>query len=324
MATRSAKRWDSKEGEAFLFVAILSSHKTEHLRNAARRTWLKLAPASERRVVYKFFVAAKGVPPKWVEKLHREQRQFNDVVIIYEAADTYEMLTSKLVYSLQWVVKHYYFDFLLKLDDDSFARVDAIADELAQWKQDSPGRELYWGYFAGNAPVFTSGKWAERTWYLRDGYYLPYARGGGIRSIPGCRETHRNHGRHHLRTVLQRRRVCWRLDCTAEAGTQARPSFRHGVPLARLLQLVPRHSQADCIHDVRDVPKPRARPQTLPEGNEVETLVRVQLERTTFAVLRTQYDGCDLEASQDVPLEEQSVMPDVLGLSVSCPYSLEL
>ncbi|KAL3244224.1 hypothetical protein MRX96_018851 [Rhipicephalus microplus] len=159
MAARSTKRWDSREGEAFLFVAILSSHKTEHLRNAARQTWLKLAVASERRVVYKFF--------------------FNDVVVIYEAADTYEKLTSKLVYSLQWVVKHYYFDFLLKLDDDSFARVDAIADELAQWKQDHPGRELYWGYFAGNAPVFTSGKWAERTWYLRDGYYLPYARGGG-------------------------------------------------------------------------------------------------------------------------------------------------
>lgn len=179
IAARSARSWERKEGDAFLFVAILSSHKTEHLRHAARRTWLKLAAASERRIVYKFFVAAGDIPPKWIDKLGQEQRQFNDIEIFYRISDSYERLTIKLLYSIQWAVNHYYFDFLLKLDDDSFARLDAIADELAHWKEDRPGRELYWGFFAGNAPVFTSGKWAERTWYLRDGYYLPYARGGG-------------------------------------------------------------------------------------------------------------------------------------------------
>ncbi|XP_050022825.1 beta-1,3-galactosyltransferase 6-like [Dermacentor andersoni] len=178
-AVGPARDWWGKEGDTFLFVAILSSHKTEHLRHAARRTWLKLAAASEQRIVYKFFVGAHGTPLQWVENLKRESLSFDDVVILDDAEDSYEHLTSKLVHSLKWIVGHYYFDFVLKLDDDSFARVDVVADELAKWKEERPDGELYWGYFAGNAPVFKSGKWAERTWYLRDGYYLPYARGGG-------------------------------------------------------------------------------------------------------------------------------------------------
>ncbi|XP_077510184.1 beta-1,3-galactosyltransferase 6-like [Amblyomma americanum] len=170
---------NSRGGRAFLFVAILSSHKTKHLRNAARQTWLKLAAESNHRIVYRFFVGALGVPQQWRQALEEESREFNDMVVFRYNLDSYDELTDKLLSSFDWIDNAFSFDYLLKLDDDSFARLDAIADDLATWKRDRPDRDLYWGFFSGNAPVFKSGKWAEPHWHLRDGYYLPYARGGG-------------------------------------------------------------------------------------------------------------------------------------------------
>uniref|UniRef100_G3ML63 Hexosyltransferase n=1 Tax=Amblyomma maculatum TaxID=34609 RepID=G3ML63_AMBMU len=171
---------NSRGDKTFLFVAVLSSHKTKHLRNAARQTWLKLAAKTNHRIVYRFFVGLLTLPEPWCEALEEESREFNDMVLHKYAVDSYDGLTEKLLDTIDWLIDDdLSFDFLLKLDDDSFARLDAIADDLAAWKRDRPGRELYWGFFSGNAPVFKSGKWAEPVWYLRDGYYLPYARGGG-------------------------------------------------------------------------------------------------------------------------------------------------
>lgn len=170
---------NGRAGKTFLFVAVLSSHKTKHLRNAARQTWLKLAAETNHRIVYRFFVGSLGLPLPWRESLEEESREFNDMVLLRYVIDSYDELTDKLLSSIEWIVDDFSFDYLLKLDDDSFARIDAIADELATWKRDRPDRDLYWGFFSGNAPVFKSGKWAEPVWYLRDGYYLPYARGGG-------------------------------------------------------------------------------------------------------------------------------------------------
>lgn len=166
-------------GDMFLFVAVLSAHKNEELRNAARRTWVKLASRTGHHVAYRFFVGALGLPAQAKADLLQESRTFNDTVILANSRDSYEQLTEKLLMTFEWVAEHCDFDYLLKLDDDSFARIDLIADELGTLKKRKLGRELYWGFFSGNAPVFKKGKWAEPVWYLRDRFYLPYARGGG-------------------------------------------------------------------------------------------------------------------------------------------------
>lgn len=168
-----------KGGDTFLFVAVLSSHKNEELRNAARRTWIKFAAISGYRVTYRFFVGSLGIPAQTKADLIQESRTLNDTVVLANTHDSYEQLTEKLLMTFNWVAEHYDFNYLLKLDDDSFARIDLIADELGTLKQRGPVRELYWGFFSGNAPVFKTGKWAEPVWYLRDRFYLPYARGGG-------------------------------------------------------------------------------------------------------------------------------------------------
>lgn len=168
-----------KGGDAFLFVAVLSSHKNEVLRNAARETWVKLGAKSKQRVAYRFFVGSLGLPAQTIADLLQESRTFNDTVVLANTPDSYGRLTEKVLMMFTWAAEHYDFQYLLKLDDDSFARIDLIADELGTLQQHKPVRELYWGFFSGRAPVFKMGKWAEPFWYLRDYYYLPYARGGG-------------------------------------------------------------------------------------------------------------------------------------------------
>ncbi|KAH3827040.1 hypothetical protein DPMN_128968 [Dreissena polymorpha] len=62
----------------------------------------------------------------------------------------------------------------MKVDEDSFVRVDKVSDELLS----KPQERLYWGFFDGRAHVKKSGKWEERDYVLCD-RYLPYALGGG-------------------------------------------------------------------------------------------------------------------------------------------------
>lgn len=136
-----------KGGDTFLFVAVLSAHKNEELRNVARRTWVKLATRTGHPVTYRFFVGALGLPAQAKADLLQESRTFNDTVILANTHDSYEQLTEKLLMTFGWVAEHYDFDYLLKLDDDSFARIDLIADELGTLKKRKLGRELYWGFF---------------------------------------------------------------------------------------------------------------------------------------------------------------------------------
>lgn len=157
-----------------LFVAVLSSPSGAELRAAARNTWLRLG--SGKPVAHKFFVGIKGLSETLVQSLEQESRDHHDdVVLLRDHEDSYDTLAAKMLAIFEWTATFYKFDFFLKLDDDSLARIDAICLELDKL---SKFPNLYWGFFAGNAPVFRTGKWAERDWFLSD-RYLPYARGGG-------------------------------------------------------------------------------------------------------------------------------------------------
>lgn len=156
----------------FLFVAILSSPKTTSLRAAARNTWLRLG--NEETVTHRFFVGVAGLSNSDTLALENELRDHGDMVLLRDHRESYVTLSHKMLAIFSYVASAYKFDFLLKLDDDSLARLDVISRELLS--RDEP--ELYWGFFAGNAPVFRTGKWAEPVWFLSD-RYLPYARGGG-------------------------------------------------------------------------------------------------------------------------------------------------
>ncbi|XP_015356830.1 beta-1,3-galactosyltransferase 6 [Marmota marmota marmota] len=109
--------------------------------------------------------------------LEREQERHGDLLLLPALRDAYENLTAKVLAMLAWLDEHVAFEFVLKADDDSFARLDALLAELRA-REPARRRRLYWGFFSGRGRVKPGGRWREAAWQLCD-YYLPYALGGG-------------------------------------------------------------------------------------------------------------------------------------------------
>ncbi len=116
-----------------------------------------------------------GLSSHELSTLEYENSQHNDLLLLTPFHDSYANLTAKVLESFKWIDKNFDSKFVFKADDDTFARLDVILDELRQ-KDDS--QRLYWGFFDGRARVKQSGPWAEKNWHLCD-TYLPHARGGG-------------------------------------------------------------------------------------------------------------------------------------------------
>lgn len=160
--------------QCYLFFSILSGPKSILQRKAMRETWL--APRYyNQKIAWKFIIGTKNLTYAAQQELQMEQVENSDLLFLTDFVDSYEGLSAKLLRSMVWVNQNVDSKFVMKLDDDSFVRVDVLLKDLV--KRQHLGR-LYWGFFRGNANVKRVGPWAERDWYLSDNY-LPYALGGG-------------------------------------------------------------------------------------------------------------------------------------------------
>ena len=145
-------------------------------RNAIRYTWLRNCNSSGVIVTAKFVVGSYNLNRESLQSLTNEQKKYRDLLIFNDLQDSYWNLTVKVKLALTWayeIVKN--FDFILKVDDDSFVRVDKLITALREMNCE---KRLYWGYFMGRAPPEPIGKWAETQWHMCR-HYLPYAMGGG-------------------------------------------------------------------------------------------------------------------------------------------------
>lgn len=161
----------ARELSAFLVVLITTGPKYTERRSIIRSTWLT---KQDPEVLYWFVIGTEGLPAEDLQNLGTEQVRHHDLLLLPDLRDSYENLTQKLLHMYSWLDQNVDFKFVLKADDDTFARLDLLKEEL---KTKEPGR-LYWGFFSGRGRVKTAGKWKESTWDLCD-YYLPYALGGG-------------------------------------------------------------------------------------------------------------------------------------------------
>ena len=161
-----------KEHHAFLVIVILSGPSYFDRRRAIRETWLSDTPDN---VLCYFVIGSKELSSEDKAALEYENNQYKDLVILHSFKDSYYRLTEKVVHTFQWLDEYVDFQYVLKADDDTFARVGLIMMELSRRTQ---AERFYWGFFDGRARVKKSGQWAERNWLLCD-TYLPHARGGG-------------------------------------------------------------------------------------------------------------------------------------------------
>jgi len=161
----------AKQYHSFITIIVLSAPKSHGLRDVLRQTWLS---EITKDTLVRFVVGTKGLDKSSITMLEYENEENNDMVLLKDFKDSYEDLTHKLIAAFSWVDENIATKYVLKVDDDTFARMDKIHNEL----QDKPRARLYWGFFNGAANVKRSGQWAEPAWHLCD-RYLPYARGGG-------------------------------------------------------------------------------------------------------------------------------------------------
>ena len=155
-----------------LVVLILTDPINRDTRDTIRQTWLS-GPFRKTVSLY-FAVGSKLMASELLRYLEDEASKHQDLIILPDLEDSYGKLTEKVLQSFVWLAENVLFDFVFKCDDDTFARIDVLLDELSSL----PSRGLYWGFFDGRAGIKTEGAWAERQWVLCD-TYLPYARGGG-------------------------------------------------------------------------------------------------------------------------------------------------
>nr|XP_033777025.1 beta-1,3-galactosyltransferase 6 [Geotrypetes seraphini] len=156
----------------FLAVLVVSGPKYAERRSIIRSTWLSAARTPG--LWCRFVVGTYGLSVEDAQSLDLEQSRHWDLLLLPELRDSYENLTAKLLHAYAWLDRHLDFKFVFKADDDTFARLDVLLDELRTREP----RRLYWGFFSGRGLVKAAGKWKESAWVLCD-YYLPYALGGG-------------------------------------------------------------------------------------------------------------------------------------------------
>ncbi|XP_053694348.1 beta-1,3-galactosyltransferase 6 [Sabethes cyaneus] len=133
-----------------------------------------------------FAIGTYGLSRPERKIIHDEQRVYNDVLELDDLKDSYGNLTVKVLRSLSKIDDMYDFKYLMKLDDDSYVKLDLLSEDLLSYyeklhkfyRTHKKLVELYWGYFKGAATIQQHGIWKETDFKICD-RYLPYALGGG-------------------------------------------------------------------------------------------------------------------------------------------------
>ncbi|KPM07284.1 beta-1,3-galactosyltransferase 6-like protein [Sarcoptes scabiei] len=171
----------NRENQKFLICLILSSVKNIVRRKVLRETWIRFGDNLDFK--YYFVLGTKGLTARILDDLSAENEKFEDLLLLSNINDSYDNLTDKILQSFRWIDLRYKnrFDFMLKVDDDTFVRLDLLYKDLQQLiksEENRPNDPFYIGFFDGRAHIKQRGIWKQNNWFLCD-HYLPYALGGG-------------------------------------------------------------------------------------------------------------------------------------------------
>ncbi|CAN4086102.1 unnamed protein product [Withania somnifera] len=157
-----------------MFIGILSAGNHFAERMAIRRSWMQNKLIRSSNVVARFFVALHARKEVNVE-LKKEADFFVDIVIV-PYMDHYDLVVLKTVAICEYGVRVASARNIMKCDDDTFVRVDAVIREVSKVPED---RSLYIGNMNYHHKPLRTGKWAVtyEEWPEED--YPAYANGPG-------------------------------------------------------------------------------------------------------------------------------------------------
>ncbi|KAH6797394.1 Galactosyltransferase family protein [Perilla frutescens var. hirtella] len=172
-----SERWKAPPlpyGPVELFIGVLSAGNHFAERMAVRRSWMQHKLIKSSNVVVRFFVALNGRKEVNIE-LKREAEFFGDIVIV-PYMDNYDLVVLKTVAICEYGVRTVSAKYIMKGDDDTFVRVDAIINEA---KKVPENKSLYIGNINYYHKPLRSGKWAVTYEEWPEEAYPPYANGPG-------------------------------------------------------------------------------------------------------------------------------------------------
>ncbi|XP_062111756.1 hydroxyproline O-galactosyltransferase GALT4-like [Humulus lupulus] len=177
MHLEMAARWKAPNlpnGRVELFIGILSAGNHFAERMAVRKSWMQHKLIRSSDVVARFFVALNGRKEVNIE-LKKEADYFGDIVIV-PYMDNYDLVVLKTIAICEYGVRTVTAKYVMKCDDDTFVRVDAVLKEAHKVRGD---KSLYIGNVNYHHKPFRHGKWAVtyEEWPEED--YPPYANGPG-------------------------------------------------------------------------------------------------------------------------------------------------
>ncbi|KAM1786358.1 hypothetical protein ACFX12_039148 [Malus domestica] len=162
------------DGGVELFIGILSAGNHFAERMAVRKSWMQHNLIRSSKVVARFFVALHAKKEVNVE-LKKEAEFFGDIVIV-PYMDNYDLVVLKTVAICEYGARRMAAKYIMKCDDDTFIRVDAVIKEAYKVPE---GKSLYVGNINYFHKPLRYGKWAVtyEEWPEED--YPPYANGPG-------------------------------------------------------------------------------------------------------------------------------------------------
>ncbi|KAH7570183.1 hypothetical protein ACOSP7_018164 [Xanthoceras sorbifolium] len=162
------------DGHVELFIGILSAGNHFAERMAVRKSWMQHKLITSSKVVARFFVALHGRKDINLD-LKKEAEYFGDIVIV-PYMDTYDLVVLKTVAICEYGVHTVATEYIMKCDDDTFVRVDAVIKEA---KKVHENKSLYVGNMNYYHKPLRYGKWAVTYEEWPEEEYPPYANGPG-------------------------------------------------------------------------------------------------------------------------------------------------
>ncbi|GAY36523.1 hypothetical protein CUMW_022670 [Citrus unshiu] len=162
------------DGHVELFIGILSAGNHFAERMAVRKSWMQHKLITSSKVVARFFVALHGRKEVNLD-LKKEAEYFGDIVIV-PYMDAYDLVVLKTVAICEYGVRTVAANYIMKCDDDTFIRVDAVMKEARKVRED---KSLYIGNMNYYHRPLRHGKWAVTYEEWPEEEYPPYANGPG-------------------------------------------------------------------------------------------------------------------------------------------------
>ncbi|MBA0851399.1 hypothetical protein Goshw_019178, partial [Gossypium schwendimanii] len=172
-----SNRWKAPplpEQPVDLFIGVLSAGNHFAERMAVRKSWMQHKLVKSSHVVARFFVAMHARKEVNVE-LKREAEFFADIVIV-PYMDNYDLVVLKTVAICEYGGRVAAAKYIMKSDDDTFVRVDAVINEAKKVHRD---RSFYIGNINYYHRPLRAGKWAVTYEEWAEEVYPPYANGPG-------------------------------------------------------------------------------------------------------------------------------------------------